>query len=27
GFSDKNAPIRQQYARDVYTIYQRLRGS
>ncbi|ECO1736890.1 lytic transglycosylase, partial [Salmonella enterica] len=26
-FSDKNAPIRQQYARDVYTIYQRLRGS
>lgn len=26
GFQDKNAPIRQRYARDVYTIYQRLRG-
>ncbi|EBD3901202.1 lytic transglycosylase domain-containing protein [Salmonella enterica] len=26
GFQDKNAPIRQRYARQVYTIYQRLRG-
>ncbi|ECH3375560.1 lytic transglycosylase, partial [Salmonella enterica] len=27
GFRDKNAPIRQRYARDIYSIYQRLRGS